>query len=869
MRADAPWFLRYVAIAVALVAVLLTGALAAAQEPVERFDFGCPESTVAFEPPRPGETETLLSPGLNLVGWIGETMPVSNVFAEIPQLDEIWAWDAELGEWVGATPGGPDRANDLTHVVPGMGLQMQICDSASASWRRSAEPARGLVRLRTGWNLVGWNGPSGTSIEDAVKGIGWSLRTVQRWDAARQRWLTWTSPERSAQLIATSGVNHGIPSAATALRRGLRRGEALWINVSRAVNWLQPTGVLPRLVFPGGASPDLQARVRADLQDTLGFFRDQYGIQADPSFTIYVAKDVEALIQTLSGNGGDAGDVSDPYTRALWNRWGGWATGKTEIVVKQESWPSDLAGHEFAGGRYTLTHEYFHILQNQLSDGGWPATWLTEGTARWMDEEHAVFDGLRTQEDVRIEKRSSISSSTPTLRSTERGNATWQYTLGWLAIDQLSEVAGVGSHIEFWRRLISTEAGPGGHWTSDLDWRSAFEDVFGVTVPRFYSDYFQPLRLAMLETRTWEEQQAAEAAKQTYAGFPPVEATILSDSAPSPDDSRQIRGRITNESDAPVVGALVSAIRIEGEVDVGWNRRSETGSDGTFAVPTSIDGTYRLSVDLSDDCSRYYNDGHLVDSVAEAEPVYVGESGLEHVNIRLPRDVCGWHIRGRVMNIAGEPLAGISVVACPTDRSAQCINKPTSLDGRFTLPAVQAGEYRLYLRLVRSIHSSCLVHYNQHGLVFGEDEASLVVVRDGDVSGLTLYVPADSCRWRVIGRVIQANGQPLADVQVFACREEADPCTPPGWWELGVFSCRQTSDGCVTAHAFTNEDGSFVMVAPTGGRYSLGFRVNGCGIYVRGDGFTASFSERLPERVEGRDVRLVLPPVPADPCAPG
>lgn len=538
MRTEAPWVLRYVAIAVALVAVLLMGALAAAQEPVELFDFGCPESTVAFEPPRPGETETRLSPGLNLVGWIGETMPVSKVFAEIAQLDAIWAWDAELGEWVGAVPGGPNRASDLTHVVPGMGLQMQICDSASVSWRRSAEPARGLVRLRTGWNLVGWNGPSGTSIEDAVKGIGWSLRTVQRWDAAQQRWFTWTSPERSAQLIATSGVNQGVPSGATALRRGLRRGEALWINVSRAVNWLQPTGVLPRLVFPGGAAPDLQARVRADLQDTLSFFRDEYGLQADPNFTIYVAKDVEALIQKLDDDNGDAFSISPPYIRALWNRAAGWATDKTEIVVKQEAWPSDLADHEFAWGRYTLTHEYFHILQGQLSDGRSAVKWLSEGTATWVDEEHAVLDGLRTQEDVRIGKRSSISSSTPTLRSTERGNATWQYTLGWLAMDQLNEIAGVDSYIEFWRRLIPTAVGPNGRWTSRSSWRSAFQDVFGVTVPRFYSDYFQPLRLAMLVTRTWQEEQAAEAAKQTYAGFPPVEATVPGEIASLPGANR-------------------------------------------------------------------------------------------------------------------------------------------------------------------------------------------------------------------------------------------------------------------------------------------------------------------------------------------
>ena len=62
--------------AATLAALLLTSAMANAQEP--------PES----------QTATHLEPGINLVGWVGEPASVSQLFDEIPQLEAVWAWDA-------------------------------------------------------------------------------------------------------------------------------------------------------------------------------------------------------------------------------------------------------------------------------------------------------------------------------------------------------------------------------------------------------------------------------------------------------------------------------------------------------------------------------------------------------------------------------------------------------------------------------------------------------------------------------------------------------------------------------------------------------------------------------------------------------
>ena len=301
--------------------------------------------TVLANAQEPPESGTRLEPGVNLVGWVGEATPVSQLFDEIPQLESIWAWDAELRDWVVAGRGAPEWLGGLGRVWTGMGLRLVLRGEEPFVWQRSTEPTRGLVKLRTGWNLVAWSGADQTPIDDAVKGIGWSLRTVRRWHSATQDWTTWTSPERSAQLIAAANVDQGADDNSE--MPGIRRGEALWIEVARAVNWLQPTDILPRLVFPGGASAQLQARVRQDLKATLAFYRTQYGIQADPDFTIYAAKDVDALIQAQKDDGEDIGEAEAAGMRAQWNRAGAWVGG-TNINLKQDSWPEDLSTEEIA-----------------------------------------------------------------------------------------------------------------------------------------------------------------------------------------------------------------------------------------------------------------------------------------------------------------------------------------------------------------------------------------------------------------------------------------------------------------------------------------------------------------------------------------
>ena len=776
------------AIRASLLAVLALIGLALALDPARAQD--------------PTETATTLHPGVNLIGWTAEPTPTSQLFREIPQLEAIWAWDAELDDWIVAARDAPEWLGGLGRLTPGMGLRMQLGGDQPYHWQRSTEPTRGLVKLRTGWNLVAWSGANETPIDDALKGIGWSLRNVHRWNPATQQWNTWTSPERTAQLIAADNTDQQTNDDSETPT--IRRGEALWINVARSVNWLQPTDILPRLVFPGGASTALQARVREDVEAVLNFYRDQYGIQANPDFTIYVAKNVDALIQAYKDDGRGFTETS---TRAQWTTLVGWASANREIVIKQST----------PDHRYVLTHEYFHTVQFQMAESydvervqpQWieQPQWIVEGMAMWAEGEHEVLDRKRTRTALRNKYTSTIATNAPSLRAAERENASWQYDLGWLATEHLTADAGSDSWIEFWRQFASAGIGPHRRWTSTLDWRTTFQNVFGQTVSEFYAEFDAQWR------------------RGSYRS------------------TGQIRGKVTDETGAPVAGVRVNAIRVDAlKTRVGWNQVAETNDDGTFAVRAPESGDYILSVDYRDDCTFYYGDGRLIndgdwsDDWSQARPVQVGRSGVSGINIQLPPWVCRWYIHGRLVGPDAESLAGIPAMACgsrcpPTDVTPATRTAP---DGSFAIPNRASSDSLLRFNLT----DHCVVYYGPNGTFTSEWAAGRIPIYEGGVRDLVVRVSEEMCARQIAGSLAQSDGRPLAHTSVYVCPV--------------------VSAGCYQSHVATDYNGAFAITVPGEGLYQLRFRTPllDCEIYFSSDGLTAKLGERLIVRVEGSDVRL-------------
>ena len=202
----------------------------------------------ADEPEEPMTTTVVLEPGDNFVGWVGEPMAMSDLFEAYPDIEAVSTWHPYSEKHLVAAPSIPDEEWSLISFRPGQAYMIRVGGDDPIEMERSLEPAAGRVALKYGTNWVTWLGRDEWTIDRVVQGIGRSLTQVRMGD------LTYSpaSPEISQDWPA------------------IKRGSALEVTVSRSVNWLQPTFVMPEIVFPGGAPEWLVKQVRGTVKGSAG-----------------------------------------------------------------------------------------------------------------------------------------------------------------------------------------------------------------------------------------------------------------------------------------------------------------------------------------------------------------------------------------------------------------------------------------------------------------------------------------------------------------------------------------------------------------------------------------------------------------------
>ena len=739
------------------------------------------------------ERALVAGPDVRYFGWVGESVSTQQLFNEMPQIDSIDAWEASSQQWLTASLASSD---ELPMVQPGMGLRMQFNANAPPGWERPLTPARGLVELLAGQNLVAWSGPDETQIAKVVQGIGLALDQARRWNAAEQRFDIYdpSDPESADSF----------PPVA--------RGDALWIRVSRPVNWLQPTGVMPAIEFPGGASNRLQEELLQDLQTVLDFFATNFGVQADPSDRkILVVKDVDSLVdyyKTEAVGDHEFDEEQEASLRALWNRAGGWAG--EEMVVKQEAWSSSRT-RGIANGRYVLTHEYFHWLQHQLpSSSAGSATWLVEGTARWAQEAHEIEDQRVMRSGLRSSDRKTAGGG-PSLESTESGNGTWQYLLGSLATEMLAERAGVDSPLEFYRALAQRRTGPHLRWQSNPGWQDVFSETFGLTVDEFYAEF--------------SEWQADLPGSRPYRREP---------------NERSLTGRLVRADGIPIGGVWLSASQVEDDVTVGWLRRARSDQDGRFElfVPHSTDNRLEIALAADGHCGTWYADGTVVLSSEDATLVRVGTGKPQAIEIVVPDDVCRWRIRGRIIGPEGEGLHGFELNA---SREDQWATTTTDTDGAFAITVPENGEFRVSLDL----GGGCTVYYRDAAIAVNYSGATQVEVSGGDTAELELRVAADVCVWQLRGRALVDSGVVAEGIRIGA------------------------SGDALAGTSVVSPSGSFAVTVASPGQYRI--RISGrddpnCTAYVGEDAQLVEHGEARLYRVDAQDLANLTVRVPSAFC---
>ena len=472
----------------------------------------------------PAGESAFLQPGLNWVGWLGEERSVQDLFDAVPDLKSVWVWDAYWQDWSGASR-EPSPGRELTEVHPGMALWMWIDGSHPVRWPYGGQsPATGLVELHRGENYVTWGGPGFDLAQVVYDGVGISLEDVMVWRSGEARWQELDPWNRVA------------------------RGDVLWVKVARDVNWLQPTGEWPDVVFADEDSLSVKEWVDRDLNAAMTFFAEEWGVQADHSRTkLYVATDGDALARVIPK------DYPCRDVRKTWaekyeidretsvKKYAAWHCGGHDkghhgvsfIVLRGEWWVDDdpnkkdddpnkksarirNMGNSHVEGRYQLIHEYTHAVQHQLSgEIGDHPTWLVEGTAFWTegllyvdDQELAGYehdrDWLRRDNERRFSDR-DYNSGAPPLASLEDAHAEswgeykpWRYELGTAAVERLAGSAERGRHerqasiLEYWRQyddsvVADLQANCGDAVVND-------EDVVGAVVclePEPWKDAFE------------------------------------------------------------------------------------------------------------------------------------------------------------------------------------------------------------------------------------------------------------------------------------------------------------------------------------------------------------------------------------------
>ncbi len=183
-------------------------------------------TALSGEPEQADPGRRTLLPGDNLIGWVHYSTTPDELFAQIPEAELVYTWDAEQQRFRFA---GPNIFSNLKRIEPGMGLVLRISGSEPVQWQQPVVADGEWVRLIPGPNLVAWTGPSDSPIDLAVRSIGDAFSRALYWMPERQE-LGQFDPSAAAQ-------HEAMPT--------LQRGDALWIFTETESNWLQASGDRP------------------------------------------------------------------------------------------------------------------------------------------------------------------------------------------------------------------------------------------------------------------------------------------------------------------------------------------------------------------------------------------------------------------------------------------------------------------------------------------------------------------------------------------------------------------------------------------------------------------------------------------------
>ena len=741
----------------------------------------------AEEPAASDLSREVLQPGDNYIGWVGEAIAVDDIFAAIPEAALIYTWDADSRVWLHAIRGvgGP-----LEKLEPGVAVTIRVFGDASVEWSRTLTPATGLVGLSTGVNWATWMGRDGWPLAEVARGIGRSLVSIE------VDGVVYTAP--------IDAFDPELPA--------VRRGDALKVTVTRDSRWLQPTGIMPKLVWVGEIGQELKDEIAADIRHVLDYFAESLAVETDFADTaILIWKGVDAAVAYLMSGQEPRFHHRDPEALRAWlTDYGGTGGGTNWGAYVATCWWQPSCRYREDQGPRGLAHEWFHYLQIHISGRSWSVSpaWINEGAAMWGgDEGFTVASGKEAFDESREHARAVAARASATLKSAELNNGALQYDLGMLAIDLLVDRSDLDAPIEFLRLLYPQVVGPERRWQRAAGWHEAFEDAFDVSVDEFYTEF-----------ESWRATLLAPAERFDH----------------HPED-RTLRGSLRRADGTPAAGFRINAAAYQGDILAGRERNTIVGEDGTFSIDLTLDTTQRIWV-THDACKLWLaNDGLTMgdpdagqfrdlDTNDLPAPDLMLAEDLSMLDLVLPEGACKHQVQVRILHLRGDDrrlevgLAGDSSWSWGAQVGAG-----------FTVFAPTAGDFQLMVR----IGQSCDLWYRSGGLVVSYGEAESIRV-DGVIQLADLRVPHDLCAHRISGRLVNPSDEELVDVRITA-----------------------RGDG-VSGTAYSVSEGDFSIIVPTSGIYRLQLQSGGCSAYHGVRGPTSNWLEAAQIVVDAADVEGIV-----------
>ncbi len=645
-----------------------------------------------------GETfTTQLQPGFNLAGWIEPETGVDALFEAIPQLEAVYTWDAEAQRYRVASVGqSAQPEGDLTTLLPGMGLWLEIAGTAPVPWTRQAspDPSAGLVSLREGWNLVAWTGNDGATLDDAFASLEGDLEVVLTWDARAGRFDVYAP---------------GSPTTGAAPR--IRQGDAVFVGVSSERYWLQPGSVDPTVEFYGEFTEERKAEIRAENLSVVTYFAERYGL-LETDYALYVGADRDSLEQAQR----QALGIPDPSYVLC-----GAAVNEQVFIA---DWCA-TATHDLTS---PLAHEYFHVLQTHLvsrvpvPETSYVADWLLEGTADFMAIEYHISRGHRTRQEVDQVLTESVVYSAPDLVQLE-GNISAINLIGYnvatFAVQRVVEQSSETAILEFFRELPARTG-----------WEDAFGASFGMDISNFYSSFAALVERMIPVTRA-----------VTVTTSPPDGSMLLE------WNGYPLRVRASGQSVS--LGATMTEHGAELQLPEGEY------SVNVSAVCRVFGGEFYASA-YQDGIGYFARDGVPRVGGGPQDLKVAGEDIAITINLAgLPSEVrlnCydgpRFNIVGRVTNASGVPLVGYDVLAHATnhkyDRNRLDLNY-TDEAGTFSIDAPDGYAYTL--TVIDTCHAWLGAYHEDEGLLEFDtqdyyDRPTPIPVDGADISGIEIVIPA-------------------------------------------------------------------------------------------------------------------------------